>query len=429
MGFDNGGYKRMSRTSIRNKLILSFLVLLLLLMMVIAVINRLTDDYYTAQAISVALALAAGAVFGGYFSRSIVRRLNSLSTVAREISHGDLSKDIPLLSQDEIRDLEEVFAAMVKDLRGMILDIKNVASKMEETNRTLSSLSEKVLASSEEIDESATVIAKGSEQQTMIVQKTSLIINNCLDQMDAAGRQSAQTVLKINNALVKTGAGETKARQTLGYLDNVLRQIVENTKPIYRLSNKVEKIRMVMHVMDEVAQKTDLLSLNASIEATRAGEMGKGFALVANEIRSMAENSKQFSQEIRGIVDDIFQDNKAVIQALRKSEEDVGKGRGIIGGMVGTFREMVSGVKEISSEVKAVERVTLKQVKEIRGLLSHFEVLSRLAQQNFVSTQKTTVGTRNQKEGMQKIVELMQSLNTLSERMMASQRRFRLRGD
>ena len=418
----------MSRTSIRNKLILSFLVLLLLLMMVIAVINRLTDDYYTAQAISVALALAAGAVFGGYFSRSIVRRLNSLSAVAREISHGDLSKDIPLLSQDEIRDLEEVFAAMVEDLREMILDIKNVAAKMEETNKTLSNLSEKVLASSEEIDESAMAIAEGSEQQTMIVQKTSLIINNCLDQMDAAGRQSAQTVSKINNALVKTGTGETKARQTLGYLDNVLRQIVENTKPIYRLSNNVEKIRMVMHVMDEVAQKTELLSLNASIEATRAGEMGKGFALVANEIRSMAENSKQSSREIRRIVDDIFQDNKAVIQALRKSEEDVGKGRGIIGSMVATFREMVSGVKEISSEVTAVEKVTLKQIKEIRGLLSHFETLTRLAQQNFVSTQKTTVGTRNQKEGMKKIVELMQSLNTLSERMMVSQRRFRLRG-
>lgn len=419
----------MSRTSIRNKLILSFLVLLLVLMMVIAVIDLLTSDFYTAQAISVALALAAGAIFGGYFSKSIVRRLNSLSAVAREVSHGDLSKDIPLLSQDEIRDLEEVFASMVKDLRAMISDIKNVSGRMEETNRELSSLSEKVLASSKEIDQSAMSIAKGSEQQTMIVQKTSLIINNSLDQMDAAGRQSAQTVSKINNALVKTGSGETKARETLKYLDNVLNQIVENTKPIYRLSNKVDKIRMVMHVMNEVAQKTELLSLNASIEATRAGEMGKGFALVANEIRSMAENSKQSSQEIGRIVDDIFQDNKAVIYALRKSEEDVGKGRGIITGMVGTFKEMVSGVKEISSEVKAVERVTLKQVKEIRGLLSHFEALSRLAQANFVSTQKTTVGTKNQKEGMQKIVELMQSLNTLSEKMMASQRRFRLRGD
>ena len=419
----------MSRTSIRNKLILSFLVLLLLLMIVVAVINRLTHDYYTAQAISVALALAAGAFFGGYFSRSIVSRLNSLSGVATEISHGDLSKDIPLVSRDEIRDLEEVFAAMVKDLRRMISDIKNVATQMEEANKALSSLSQKVLASSEEIDESAMAIAKGSEQQTMIVQKTSLVINNSVDQMDAAGRQSAQTASKIKDALIKTESGETKARETLTYLDNVLGQIAENAKPIYRLSNKIEKIKMVMHVMDEVAQKTELLSLNASIEATRAGEMGKGFALVANEIRSMAENSKQSSQEIGRIVDDIFEDNKAVIEALRKSEADVGKGRGIITGMVGTFRDMVSGVKEISADVKAVEAVTLRQVKEIRGLLTHFETLSRLAQENFVSTQKTTVGTRSQKEGMQQIVQLMQSLNTLSERMMASQRRFRLRGD
>ncbi len=419
----------MSRTSIRNKLILSFLILLLVLMLVVAVINRLTHDFYTAQAISVALALAAGVAFGNFFSRSIVRRLNSLSSVAGEVSRGDLSKDIPLLSQDEIRDLEEVFASMVTDLREMISDIKNVSGKMEETNKTLSTLAKKVLVSSEEIDQSAMAIAKGSEQQTMIVQKTSLIINNSLDQMDAAGRQSAQTVSKINNALVKTESGETKARETLGYLENVLKQMVENAEPIYRLSNKVEKIRMVMHVMDEVAQKTDLLSLNASIEATRAGEMGKGFALVANEIRNMAENSKQSSREIKRIVDDIFQDNTAVIEALRKSEEDVGKGRGIITGMVGTFKEMLSGVAEISSEVKGVEDVTRHQVKEIRGLLSHFEELSRLAQENFVSTQKTSVGTRSQKEGMKEIVALMQSLNGLSERMMASQRRFRLRGD
>ena len=419
----------MSRTSIRNKLILSFLILLLVLMMVVAVINRLTHDFYTAQAISVALALAAGVIFGGVFSRSIVRRLNSLSSVAREVSRGDLSKDIPLLSQDEIRDLEEVFASMVSDLREMISDIKNVSGRMAETNSTLSALAEKVLSGSEEIDQSALAIAKGSEKQTLIVQKTSLIINNSLDQMDAAGRQSAQTVSKINNALVKAESGQTKARETLGYLENVLKQMVENAEPIHRLSNKVEKIRMVMHVLDEVAQKTDLLSLNASIEATRAGEMGKGFALVANEIRSMAENSKQSSQEIKRIVDELFQDNKAVIEALRKSEEDVGKGRGIIDGMVGTFREMLSGVQEISSEVQGVEDVTRHQAKEIRGLLSHFEALSRLAQENFVSTQKTTVGTGNQKEGMKEIVTLMHSLNALSERMMASQRRFRLRGD
>lgn len=244
--------------------------------------------------------------------------------------------------------------------------------------------------------------------------------------MEEAVRQSAQTVSKANDALVKTETGEANARETLSYLEDVLKQMIENTEPIYRLSNEVEKIKMVVNVMEEVSQKTDLLSLNASIEATRAGEMGKGFALVANEIRSMAENSKQSSQEIRRIVDDIFEDNKAVLMSVRKSEDHIEKGREIIKGIVGTFGEMLSGVKAIATEVKEVEDVTRKQGKEMRGLLSQFQELSRLAQENFVSTQKTTIGTKNQKEEIKEIVIAMNSLNALSEKMMETQRRFRL---
>ncbi|MBC8418925.1 MAG: methyl-accepting chemotaxis protein [Desulfobacterales bacterium] len=418
----------MNRTSIKNKLILSFLALLLIVIVVVGVTNRITNDFLTALAISAALALAAGIIFGGIFSRSIVTRLNNLSTIAREISHGDLSKEIPILSRDEIRDLEEVFAKMVNDLRDIISEIKRVSSQIDETGGNLSNLIDKVLTNSQEIDNSALAIAKGSEKQTLIVQKTSVIIDKGLEQMDDAARQSAQTVSKAKDALAKTETGEANARETMGYLEDVLKQMADNAEPIYRLSNKVEKIKMVMSVLDEVSQKTDLLSLNASIEATRAGEMGKGFALVANEIRTMAENSRHSSQEIRRIVDDIFEDNKAATDALRKSEDHINKGRGIIHGIVGTFGEMLSGVKEISGDVKEVENLTRKQVKEMRGLLNQVQELSRLAQENFVSTQKTTIGTKNQKEEIKEIVNAMKSFKALSEKMMETQRRFRLRG-
>ncbi|MBL6979428.1 MAG: methyl-accepting chemotaxis protein, partial [Desulfobacteraceae bacterium] len=391
--------------------------------------NRVTNDFITAQAISVALGLAAAIILGGIFSKSIVRRLTSLSNVAKEISRGDLSKEIPFLSQDEIRDLEEAFAMMVKDLRNIISDIKSVSSRIEETGRDLSVLIDKVLANSREIDESALAIAKGSEAQTLIVQKTFLVIDKSLEEMDEAARQSAKTASKANDALVKTETGGANARETLSYLEDVLKQMVENAEPIYRLSNKVEKIKMVMNVMEELSQKTDLLSLNASIEATRAGEMGKGFALVANEIRSMAENSKRSSQEIRSIVDDIFEDNKAALTSLGKSEDHIAKGREIIHGIVDTFGGMLSGVKDISTEVKEVEDVARKQAKEMRGLLSQFQELSRLAQENFMSTQKTTIGTKNQKEEIREIVTAMKSLNVLSDKMMETQRRFRLRRD
>lgn len=418
----------MNRTSIKNKLILSFLALLLIVMVVVGVAQQITDNVITALSVSAAVALAAGIIFGGIFSRSIVRRLNSLSSVAKEISRGDLSKEIPFLSRDEIRDLEEVFAAMVNDLRGIISEIQQVSTQIEKTGKDLGIQIDKVLINSREIDASALAIAKGSEAQSLIVQKTSLILDKSLEQMNEAATQSARTASKANEARLKTEAGEANARETLHYLEEVLKQMVENAEPIYRLSGKVEKIKMVMSVIEELSHKTDLLALNASIEATRAGEMGKGFALVANEIRNMAENSKNSSHQIRAIVDDIFEDNKAVTAALKKSEEDINKGRGIIHGIVGTFGEMLSGVKEISTEVEEVGTVARKHVKEISGLLNQFQELSRLAQENFVSTQKTSIGTKNQKEEIQEIVRAGNALNVLSQKMIETQQRFRLRG-
>ncbi len=416
----------MGRTSIKNKLILSFLALLFIVMVVVGVVNRVANDFYLAQAISAALALVAGIIFGSLFSTSLVKRLNSLSHITREISRGDLSQEVPVLSQDELRDLEEIFSTMLNHLRSMISEIKRVSSQVDDTSARLMELAEKVLENSQEVDNSAKAIAKSSEDQTLIVQKTSLKMDNGLKEMDEMVTQSAATVSKINEARKKTQLGETNARQTLNHLEGVLKAMSDYTEPIYRLSNKVEKIRLVVKVMDEIAQKTDLLSLNASIEATRAGDSGKGFALVANEIRSMAETSKENSQEIGKIVEDVLQDNKAVIEALKKSQDGINKGHEIIHGIVDTFSDMLSGVKDIFEEVQEMEQVTEKQIRQMRAIMNQFQELSRLANENFVSTQKTTVATKKQKEDTERIVSAVNSLKALSSKMVGTQKRFRL---
>jgi len=418
--------KKMGRTSIKNKLILSFLLLLLIVMVVVGVVNRMANDFYLAQTISTALALVSGIVFGGIFSRSLVRRLNNLSNAARKISAGDLSGKVPLLSKDEVRDLEETFTMMLDDLRAMISAMKNVSSQIQGTNASFTELIKEMLVNSQEIDQSAMAIVKCSEEQALIVQKTSLRFVNGLTQMDEMVRKSAETVSKISEAIVRTEKGEENARETLNHLENVLNQMVEYVQPIYSLAQKVEKVKVVVNIIDGIAQKTDLLSLNASIEATRSGEMGKGFALVADEIRTMAENSKHSSQQIGKIVEGMLEDNKAVMESLEKSQAGINKGREIIHGIVETFGEMLSGVKDIYAEVKEIEEVTSEQVDQIRGLLSHFQELSQLAHKNVVFTQNTNIATKKQEEDMKEIANAMKSLNTLSENMMDTQRRFRL---
>ena len=416
----------MPRTSIKNKLILCFLLLILIVIVVVTTINLLTDKFYVAQALSTAIALGVGIFFGSIFSNSLVTRLKSLSSEAEKISGGDLTRDIPVVSMDEVRSLEEIFGVMVHHIRSMIFDIKKVAFEIKEANISLVHLMKKVLESSREIDRSSGVIAKGSETQMLIVQKTSLKVENSVKSMDSLMRRSNQTMSKINEAMKKTQTGESDAKETLKRLEEVLQEMSRYADPISQLARKVEKIKVIVTVLDSIAQKTDLLSLNASIEATRAGETGKGFALVADEIRSMADSSKQSSQEISRLVEDILTDNRAVIGFMVKNQTDINKGNEIINGIVGIFAEMLTNVREIFSEVKQVEDATAEQVDHMRGLAENFHELSRLANENYVATQKTSVAIEHQKKEVHRIAGAVKGLNSLSNKMVETQQRFKL---
>ena len=416
----------MGKTSIKIKLITYFLTLLLVVIVVIQVVNRITGDFYLAQAISAALAMGIGTVFGIIFSGSLTLRLNKLSNAAREISDGNLTREIEVISEDEIRDLEEIFSLMVNHLRTLLFDMKSVSIKIHETNSALTKLAKKLLESSNEIDITAKSIAKSSEDQTEIVRNTTIKLEGGIKVMDELVDQSAHTISKVDEAIKKTQKGETNARETLSHLELVLKEMGEYAQPILRLPDKVEKIKVVTNVMEAIAQKTDLLSLNASIEATRAGESGKGFAIVAEEIRNMAENSKQSSQAITRLVEDILTDNKFLKEFLVKNQTDLDKGREIIRGIVQTFGDMLYGVKEIFTEIKSMEAATIRQAKELRSFSIKFQELASFAAQNFSSTQKTAISTRNQKVEVRKIVSTIRLLDRLSEKMMETQRLFKL---
>jgi methyl-accepting chemotaxis protein len=419
----------MGRTSLKNKLLLAFLGLLLTVMSVVGVVNYLTHNFFLAQALSTVFALGFGLLFGIIFSGSLVKRLNLLINSAREISSGDLSREIARISNDEVRDLEDTFSRMVQELRRMILDMKNLFDQIQSTKTQLNLIMNRILQNNFEIEVSSRAIAKGSESQSALAQKTAQQIDEGLLVMEEMAGQSALTVTRIAEAKVKSETGEASARETLIQFKVSLQQMAEYARPIQRLASEVDKIRMVVRIIEEIAQKTDLLSLNASIEATRAGEMGKGFALVAEEIRTMAENSKISSREIGKIVQGILQDNAEVIISLRKNQEGLSSGEQIIHKIIAAFGDTLTNVNYIYSEVKDIQDVTGKQAKEMRKFLDQFQDLSRLASENLQTTQKIILATRNQNMNMKRIIATMKVLNELSEKMKQTQQRFKLTGD
>lgn len=416
----------MGRTSLKNKLILSFLGLLLAVMVVVSLVNTLTSDFYLAQGISTAVAMALGVVFGTMVSNSVLKRLNRLREAARRVGGGDLSVNVVIQSLDELRELEEMFARMVQDLRQAIADVHQLFNRIQKAGQELNVLIRKVADDNQEVAQAASLIAKGSERQVSVAEKTAEQIDRGLIAMEEMVAQSARTVARVADAKSAAEKGEIHARETLSQLQQVIAQMGSYTQPMYRVASKVDKIRLVVNVIEEIARKTDLLSLNASIEATRAGEQGKGFALVAEEIRSMAENSKRSSAEIDRMVNDILKDNAEVIGVLQKSQEGIGKGETIIQNVIDTFAGVLSGVEKVYGEVKEIEEITDKQVRQMRRFLDQFGALKKLADDNRGAAVRTISAVRRQHQNMKTMMQTMQSLNELSEQMVQAKQRFQL---
>lgn len=416
----------MGQTSIKNRLILCFLILILTSLLAAAGVNYFISDYWKAQAISVAIALGVGVFLGRAFSISFVRRLQALVSLARNVSLGDLTQEISVRSRDEMRDLEEAFKKMVYDLRQSISQVKMASLEVSKTADKLFGQVKKLRTKSEYITDTARIIAKGSEEQSAIARKTAMSLEKGLITMEKTANKALATASIADSAEMKTTEGELKSQSSINDLRSVLTQLDESSQLVYKLGHKLEKIDQVTDVITEITRKTDLLSLNASIEASKAGEYGKGFALVAEEIRSLAESSKDFAGEIRTMIVEILEDSTTVLESVKLGQQGIENGRKEIETIGFLMQEVLASVKQIVTEIREFSAAVEHQVGEVRQISEQFEDLSKLANENFISTHKTLLATEEQMETMQDMFALAESLVAFYRKLDETQKQFRL---
>jgi len=416
----------MGQTTIKNRLILCFLILILTGLLVAAGVNYFISDYWKAHAISIAIALGVGVFLGRVFSMSLVRRLEALISLAKNVSLGDLTQEVYVRSTDEVRDLEEAFKKMVYDLRQLISQVKMASLEVSETANKLLGQVKKLRTKSEYITDTARIIAKGSEEQSVMARRTAMSLEKGLMTMQKTANKALATASVADDVEVKTREGELKSQLSINGLKSVLAQLDESSKLVYKLGERLERINQVTDVITEITLKTDLLSLNASVEASKAGEYGKGFALVAEEIRSLAETSKDSAGEIRSMIGEILEDSTMVVESVKLGQKGIENGRKEIEAIAFIMQEVLTSVKQIVKEIREFSAAVEHQVGGVRQISEQFEDFSKLANENLVATHKTVVATDDQKETTEEMFALAETLVAFYHKLDERQKRFRL---
>ena len=272
-------------------------------------------------------------------NKTIAQPLNKITKIASRIASGDLSVDvITTQRKDEVGLLNLAFYQMVETLRKSIKDIS-------ESINLLASSSSEILAAT-------TQVASGSSETASAISETTTTVEEVRQAAQLSSQKASRVSESAQQVVQVTQAGQKAVDETVNGMHTIQNQMEAVANTIVRLSEQSQQIGGIIASVNDVADQSNLLAVNASIEAAKAGEQGKGFAVVAQEIKSLALQSKQATVQVRNILIDIQRATSAAVMATEQTSKTVENG-------VKQSTQTGESIKKLAeSSSKAVEAAT-----------------------------------------------------------------------
>jgi methyl-accepting chemotaxis protein len=373
------------------------------------------------------------AVVGFVITRNISRPLNDISTIADAIATGDLGVNLTSDGrQDEVGTLSRAFAKMQRNLREMSGIAQSIAAgdlrakitpqsdkdvvgnafaaMVENLRRTTSELSEAVntLASSgSEILAATTQVASGAAQTGTAIAQTTTTVEE-VKQTALVSSQKAKFVADTALRATQIGqAGRRAVDATVAGMQRIQSQVESIAECVVRLSEQGQAIGEIIATVNDLAEQSNLLSVNAAIEAAKAGEQGKGFAVVAQEVKSLAEQSKQATAQVRTILSDIQKATTAAVLATEQGSKAVEAGVTQSAEAGESIRLLAESITEAAQAATQISASSQQQLVGTDQVALAMENIKQASAQNVAGTKQTEIAARNLHELGQRLRQLV----------------------
>jgi methyl-accepting chemotaxis protein len=308
------------------------------------------------------------ALLTGHLMKAVLRPLGKTIAVARAIAQGNLRSIIQIDSDDEAGQLQRSLAEMQNNLRQMIETIRRDSEQLQSTAQHLSGTSQSIVHSAREESDNATSMAAAMEQ----------MIHNIAQIADHA--RNAQAISSQSEELASSGG-----QVILGVVDGMSRiaeAVNESSSTITALGQSSEEIHSIIQVINSIAEQTNLLALNAAIEAARAGEAGRGFAVVADEVRNLAARTAQSTREISGMIERIRNTTAQAVSSMQAGVIRVNDGVGLARQAGESISEIRGGAQRAAEVVEEISHTIGEQSKASSEVAQRVEQIARMSQQN-----------------------------------------------
>ena len=370
---------------------------------------------YTKTLLVIVITLLIGAIVVFFITKSIIKPLKILKEKAITVSKGDLTEQIHVQTNDEIGQLGVAFNEMQESLKGLVHKIDDNAQHTASSAEQLLAGAEQTSAATEQVAVSVQEVANNAEAQTVAIDKN----NQSLFEVSKGVDRIAESSLKVSELAYHTTkqaeVGEETVAKTVNQMNSIHDSVMESNEMIKSLYERSKDVSSILDVITGIADQTNLLALNAAIEAARAGEHGKGFAVVADEVRKLAEQSQTSAKEIYGIVQRIQQETKSSVETMACVTDDVQNGVRISNEAIVTFRQIVQKMEEITPHMEEVSAIAQQMSAGVQEVTANSNEIGIIAQENAAASEEVAASTQEQAASMEEISASAKSLTIMAE--------------
>lgn len=366
-------------------------------------------------------------IIGVRFVRRMTKPIVSVTHAARRMADGDLTlEEIDVTSKNEIGQLAAAFNQMTTHLRQLILQVQNGSRQLADSATQFEETISQTISASEQTSSSIEQVSEASREQSGAVGKVASAIQEVSTGMHNAAEHTSDVSGHSISVTEKAEEGASLIQQFVKQMSSIKESVNEHHSTMANVQVQFTGIQDLLGNIHAIADQTNLLALNAAIEAARAGEHGRGFAVVADEVRKLAEESSQLTDQISQLLANVNKDTERSSHSMTKVERDVAEGVKVSQLSEQSFHDILESIRDISMKTEELSATTEQISASTEQISQTVGVIEEGAKRNSEETEYMSAAVEESLAANEEMKAAAEDLKSLSQSLKTSISSFKI---